>query len=209
MNLNYNSNNISKGDAIVIPNDVKPATKEQRDLLLDKILQQGQHNPIENANIENANNDISNDMSNDMPNLKVGDWVIREDGKPFRNGNKFAQIKSIKFDGNMCFLDTGRWLYSSEIRAWSIYDAKPGDVLVASDGSIFIFAGVVDCACKYYITLTATNDVKINKEEKGGYWETSRAVHPATKEQRDLLFQKMKDDGCKWDSDSKELIKIE
>lgn len=31
-------------------------------------------------------------------------------------------------------------------------------------------------------------------------------VYPATKEQRDLLFQKMKEVGYEWDSEKKELI---
>lgn len=39
--------------------------------------------------------------------------------------------------------------------------------------------------------------------------ETSRAVRPATKEQRDLLFSKMKEAGYEWDADKKELNKIE
>lgn len=34
-------------------------------------------------------------------------------------------------------------------------------------------------------------------------------VHPATKEQRDLLFQKMKEAGYEWDADKKELKKVE
>ena len=91
---------------------------------------------------------------------------------------------------------------------WTIQDAKDGDVLAASDGSIFLFAGVVDCACKYYVALTIENVVKFN-EGLEHYWETSRAVYPATKEQRDLLFQKMKEEGYEWDAEKKELKKIE
>ena len=34
-------------------------------------------------------------------------------------------------------------------------------------------------------------------------------IHPATKEQRDLLFKKMKEAGYQWDSDNKELHKIQ
>ena len=34
-------------------------------------------------------------------------------------------------------------------------------------------------------------------------------VHPATKEQHDLLFQKMKEAGYEWDAEKKELKKIE
>ena len=68
--------------------------------------------------------------------------------------------------------------------------------------------GVVDCACKYYVALTTDNYVKINREAKGGYWETSRAVYPATKEQRDLLFRKMEEAGYEWDNEKKCLTKI-
>lgn len=32
-------------------------------------------------------------------------------------------------------------------------------------------------------------------------------IHPATKEQRDLLLQKMKEAGYKWDTEKKELKK--
>ena len=218
--------------------DFYPATKEQRDILFAKMkeegygwdndnkelqeLEQSPTDKVDNANIENVgienadieNTDIentNNDVSNDMPNLKVGDWVIREDGKPFRNGNRFAQIKSIKFDGNMCFLDTGRWLYSSEIRAWSIYDAQAGDVLVcpkyANDiiPNIFIFKDIdrkdndVYCYCSF---------LKVFATE--GYVASADPIdtdfYPATKEQCDILFQKMKESGYMWDSEKKELI---
>lgn len=137
--------------------------------------------------------------------FKVGDWVVRKDGKGFHDSKT---IQFTKTDENACQFGSVRRLYEDKIRHWTIADAQDGDVLVASDGSIFIFAGVVDCACKYYITLTATNDVKINKEKKGGYWETSRAVYPATKKQRHLLFQKMKEAGYEWDDEKKELKKI-
>lgn len=220
--------------------DFYPATKEQRDILFAKMKEEGygwdsdnkeleeleqspidnadnaniENTDIENANIENVDiENTNNDVSNDMPNLKVGDWVIREDGKPFRNGNKFAQIKSIKFDGNMCFLDTGRWLYSSEIRAWSIYDAQAGDVLVcpkyANDTipNIFIFKDIkrkdndVYCYCSF---------LKIFATE--GYVASADPIDtdfcPATKEQCDILFTKMKEAGYMWDSEKKELIKI-
>ena len=107
-----------------------------------------------------------------------------------------------------CHIAIVKDLYDN-FKLWTIQDANDGDVLVASDGSIFLFAGVVDCACKYYVALTICNDVKINKEVDGGYWETSRAVHPATKEQRDILFAKMKEAGYEWDNKKKELKKVD
>jgi hypothetical protein len=39
--------------------------------------------------------------------------------------------------------------------------------------------------------------------------QNKTAFYPATKEQRDLLFQKMKEAGYEWDSNKKELIRYE
>ena len=139
------------------------------------------------------------------PEFKVDDWVVIK-----ANGNEHVkQIVRIEYFANghpQYICSDGLWFGNgTEARLWTIQDAKPGDVLVASDGSIFLFGGVDDSACKYYAALTAGNYIKINKEAKGGYWETSRAVYPATKEQRDLLFQKMEEAGYMWDDEKKEL----
>ena len=142
-----------------------------------------------------------------VPKFKVGDWVIFNE-----HHNSVYQVEKIQdlryylrhYTGGSMSVHIDNQL----IRHWTIQDAKDGDVLVASDGSIFLFAGVVDCACKYYVALTTCNDVKINKEVDGGYWETSKAVHPATKEQRDTLFAKMKEAGYVWLSGKKRLVKL-
>ena len=90
---------------------------------------------------------------------------------------------------------------------WTIQDAKDGDVLVASDGSIFLFKGTIGCDCKHYVALTTDGVVKLN-EGLEHCWENSTAVHPATKEQRDLLFQKIHEAGYEWDTEKKEPKKI-
>ena len=141
------------------------------------------------------------------PKFHKGEWIT--------NGDytwKIVEVKPLDYmlqsqDGNIVY-DTISYV-DEQFHSFTIQDAKDGDVLVASDGSFFLFAGVVDCACKYYVALTTDNYVKINKEAKGGYWETSRAVYPATKEQRDLLFNKMKEAGYEWDAEKKELNNIE
>ena len=91
--------------------------------------------------------------------------------------------------------------------AFTIQDAEDGDVLVASDGSIFIFESVVDCACKHYIALTTDGVVKFN-EGLEHFWETSTAVKPATKEQRDTLERAMTNAGYRWDKEKLKLEKI-
>lgn len=166
-----------------------------------KLEKQGEQNfDYEHADIPQK------DFAPIEPKFKVGDWI-----SGYYTNYKVTAINSKGYvvediDGNKINI-----LFENEKfhHLWAIQDARDGDVLVASDGSIFLFAGVDDCACKYYVALTADNYLKINKETKGGYWETSRAVHPATKKQRDLLFQKMADAGYEWDGEKKGLKKIE
>lgn len=146
------------------------------------------------------------------PKFKVGDWVVsNNNGETWQIGARYSEEgqRIYLYNVNDVIMSITLDVLNNDYYFWTIRDAKDGDVLVASDGSIFLFAGVDDCACKFYVALTTDNYVKINKDSKGGYWETSRAVYPATKEQRDLLFQKMKEAGWEWDSEKKELKKVE
>ena len=158
--------------------------------------------PIKEEKVDNATKVESN--------FKVGDWVVRTNGESFCNGSKYAQIQAIALNGGMCYLDTGSWLYPSKIRLWSIEDAKDGDVLVcpkyAGDiiPNIFIFKDIdinndVLCYCAFLKIFFAT----------GGYIASADPIntdfYPATKEQCDLLFQKMKESGYEWNADKKEL----
>jgi len=93
-------------------------------------------------------------------------------------------------------------------RLFTIQDAKDGDVLVASDSSIFIFKEVRGSSCKHYIALTSDNEIQVNtKLDK--FWETARGVKPSTKEQRDTLLKAMDDAEYTFDFGKKELKKIE
>lgn len=96
-----------------------------------------------------------------------------------------------------------------EIHLWSIEDAKDGDVLVASDKSIFIYDGSINenGNVGFHIALTKDMSVVLNSDDGCG-WEEKDSCYPATKEQRDLLFQKMKEAGYEWNKDKKELIKL-
>lgn len=152
------------------------------------------------------------------PNFKVGDWVVRTNGESFCNGSKFAQIQSIEFDGEMYYLDTGRWLYLSEIRLWSIKDAKDGDILVSlSKMHPFIFNGHYDEDTDYVYAYCGISDIIKDDsfyfdrypDEEFKVWDSVENVRPATRDQRNLLFSKMKDSGYEWDSKKKELIKTE
>jgi len=140
------------------------------------------------------------------PKFNEGDWIVNGSGtyKIVEVCKYYYKVFSHDY-GMHCFISFDR---ENDCHLWTIEDAKDGDVLVASDDSIFIFAGA-DCACKYYVALTNFNEVKINKKAEGGYWETSGAVHPATKEQRETLMKEIHKAGYEWIEETKELKKVE
>ena len=94
--------------------------------------------------------------------------------------------------------------FQDNSRLWTIEDAKIGDILTASDKSIFIYAGLNGLLAQSYIALLADGDLNTMKCN----WEEKTSVAPATEEQRSLLFCKMKEAGYVWDVDKKELKKI-
>ena len=140
------------------------------------------------------------------PKFKVGDWVVY-----YRNDSsrEVLQVYDIR-DGRYYFNDNIHFSWSvkecdEKSHLWTIQDAKDGDVLAFKNniGGIIICKSPTDYDTRSYCRLVSDN--LINKEESG--WDSTLFV-PATKEQRDLLFQKMKEAGYEWDADKKELKKI-
>ena len=123
-----------------------------------------------------------------------GDWI--------RLDTCVSQIKSIKDEGY--YFDDG-FAFSTEFvdkyyHLWTINDAKEGDVLASKDGyEILIFKKLDSHTCfsSYY---------NINRRKEIGWY--NRSFIPATKEQRNTLFGKMREEGYKWDAEKKELKKI-
>jgi hypothetical protein len=135
------------------------------------------------------------------PKFKVGDWVVRKDGKPFFNGNHYAQITVI--DKEQYWFDSGTWLETKDIRLWTIQDAKNGDILQSSNKP-FIYNEYLEEG-KYPFGYGGINLYGRFGVSNGLLPMTHDEVTPATKEQRDLLFQKMKEAGYEWDAETKEL----
>ena len=102
------------------------------------------------------------------------------------------------------------------IRPWSIADAKDGDALV-SGGFIFIFKNIDDgngvhYYCAYEIGSHEEYEqfhIACFNSLMGRVGNSYTHYTPATKEQRDLLFQKMKEAGYTWDEKKKELRKFQ
>ena len=134
---------------------------------------------------------------NTGPKFKAGDWIvfngltlyIKEVVKGYYRTKSIGGISN-SYD----------WSIDNAARLWTIEDAKDGDVLV-HNGYTFIFMGIKDGIVQaieeHFLEL-----IPFGEPDKYNIY------CPATKEQHDLLFQKMKESGYEWDAEKKELKKI-
>ena len=138
------------------------------------------------------------------PKFKAGDWVIycNEDVDLITGVEENGYIIN-KGSGYIPFVCEG------EMRLWTIRDAKDGDVL--TDGDLpFIFKKIDAYNYTYaYCGISLSGNFRIDTDGELGEWTWMLDLKPATKEQRELLFQKMKEAGYEWDAEKKELKKIE
>jgi len=141
------------------------------------------------------------------PNFKVGDWVVRKDGTTFCSGNYAEQITLIEVDGEgkCIWLSSTSWVCDDAIRLWTIQDAKDGDVLAAHE-CYAIFKEIdrlnIKCYCAYHY-------MGFNPTLYKNTLQNKTVFKPATKEQRDQLFAKMREAGYEWDEKKKKLKKIQ
>ena len=141
------------------------------------------------------------------PKFHEGDWVV------FIPTESVYQVEKIEnheyilrhiFGGSLCLS------FSDEkfIREWTIQDAEDGHVL-ASNGKRGQEVGIVKEFIGKYGGYDKCFETYCYSDLDGtfriGEYMGGTSIHPATKEQRDLLFQKMADAGYKWDAGKKEL----
>ena len=99
-------------------------------------------------------------------------------------------------------------------RLWTIQDAKDGDVLVKDSypyyGIICLFKKFTQpFGMKLYCSIDEKGQfISYNNCDVTYYHRYDVSLYPATKEQRDLLFQKMNEACYKWDAENKELRSI-
>lgn len=189
----------------VYDNDYCPATKEQRDTFFIKMKEDGWKWDAEKKELKKLNI---------KPKFNEGDWVVDEED------NSIHQIKlaieNVTYGGfSYDLTDNGYFPYTkSNYHLWTIKDAKDGDIVVVPsiEGSehseqIFIFKEIknrdyVKNVVEYYCRV-CDNEFYVN--ERGFMGQSDDYFVPATKEQRDLLFQKMKEAGYKWDDSKKKI----
>lgn len=141
------------------------------------------------------------------PKFHEGDFIV----------NDYCMGKVIALTDDAYLLDTGQGIpFSCEHNAhlWTIADAKDGDVLYARGNYfkeyIFLFSSFTeDNVISTHFGYDVFHETFDKKISRFGRKEDFISVTPANKEQRDLLFQKMKEAGYEWDAEKLELKKIE
>ena len=163
---------------------------------------------------------IKEEKVDNEPKFKVGDWVVNKFGDSFHIDSldkKNYQVSNGK--GNYNYFSISK---QDEMHLWDIQDAKDGDVLSLSwledknlCEKIIIFKkyhsdgviGLYSTPCVEGYGNTFKNGKMIFNEKVPYYSKTWTCnLHPSTKEQRDFLFQKIKEAGYEWDADKKELF---
>lgn len=142
------------------------------------------------------------------PNFKMGNWIVYKDGGTFCGGLKTVQVKTVEKDYYIFTQNTNgsHRFIDSECRLWSIKDAQDGDVLVDKYGNVGIYEEM--SGLQWYSHIYFGCDGHLHGFEAGGC-HSQKNTKPATSEQRDLLFAKMKEAGYEWDVDNKELKKVQ
>ena len=167
------------------------------------------------------------------PRFKVGDWLYANELNDYANLIKIVKIVDVfgkkrykisrDYDSD---LDLAEFDFiDKHYHLWTIQDAKDGDVLALSwleDKNlwekIIIFKkyhsegvkGLYNGPCvEGYGNTFKNGEMAFTDEEVPYYSKTwTYNLHPATKEQRDLLFQKIKEAGYKWNNETKTLEKL-
>lgn len=177
--------------------DAIPATREQRDLLFQKMKEAGYQWDADKKELSKIK----------LPNFKTGDWIITD-----KNHVWFVD-KDCSTTGYLYRLiaphgkvEVGEYeAVDAHSRLWSIADAKDGDVLT-NGKLIVIFNKLEEPAYRQHIIAYAGLDLcgKLQITEDTWQLGVDKAM-PATKEQCDLLFAKMQEAGYEWDAEKKEL----
>ena len=184
---------------------------EKGELADEYKIEQGEQNPEEVDNLHNYLYSEQKSTDKVKPKIKAGDWVVCNNGphhifqvieRSWPNA-KYRDINGTEIFLNVNTLD-------KQYHLWTIQDAKDGDVLFTSSTAsheTFIFKSIDEKGnAECYFAYDSEDGFR-----EGKYHFIGSAINckPATKEQRDLLFQKIKENGYEWDAEKKELKKVE
>lgn len=97
----------------------------------------------------------------------------------------------------------------ARLQNWTIQDAKDGDVIFYDAGWTCIFKCIHGIWYSSYCFITSDGEFHTGYERHAVDSTINGNAHPASKEQCNLLFQKIKEAGYKWNPETKTLENYE
>jgi hypothetical protein len=145
------------------------------------------------------------------PRFKVGDWVTNNIETVQIAGYDIDYGYQVDYKGNLQHRDTD--IIKKEYHLWTILDAKDGDVLYCKKRNIddheiiMMYSGInernhLDSYCRYSYELGFNTYITNVLDAERDF------ITPANEEQREFLFRKMKEAGCVWNSEKKEISRM-
>lgn len=143
----------------------------------------------------------------ECPKFNVGNWI-------FRNTNGECPLLITAVTDNYYTLQdkqeneasVAQITIDNKYHLWSLKDAKPGDVLIREDGKYpFIFKESFGGDPFAYCCINPTDSIFIGTDVP---W-LSATVRPATYKEKLQFFNKLEEEGYKWDAESLTLSKIQ
>ena len=140
------------------------------------------------------------------PRFNVGDWVVNKFGDSWHIDSldkKNYQVSDGK--GNYNYFPISK---QDKMHLWTIQDAKDGDVLACNEEILLFKSYSVQGRISLYCWYNEQTNNFHGKEVIDTLLTKRNEICPATKKQCDLLFQKIKEAGCKWNAETKTLEKL-
>lgn len=197
---------------------------------IDWLEKQGEQKPQGKSALEAIKEENVDNANKVEPKFKVGNWYqcIKDffgKGVTFdKNTAYYCAKEGCLQDEYGCHIAIVKDLYDN-FKLWTIEDAKDGDVLacdinkaeIGGDveklpnivSTIFNFKKLINIK-DYIHSYCHLYDKRFLGLQRTMYYNSFvYNISPATKEQRELLFQKIKEAGYEWDTEKKELKKKE
>jgi hypothetical protein len=184
------------------PDNIIPATKEQRDLLFQKMKEKGYVYDAEKKQLRKMGYNKSKfEILKDTWYVCTCTTCTKDSRIWFNNGTAYLGSEILKYD-----LGFEPEEYQNYFRLWSIKDAKDGDVLQLGKVTAIFQNYISNKECRCYCSVfDGEFEIPVQYADTYG---CHNAI-PANKEQRDTLMKAMADAGYIFDFDKKELKKIE
>lgn len=141
--------------------------------------------------------------------FNVGDWVFNM----FGWGQHPWLITTVTSDYYElqntcgCKMSISQMIIDKYYRLWTLKDAKPGDVLICEDDNRpFIFKEDYGGVPSAYCGIDTNDSIRISDGRNN--W-TVAPVRPATYKENQQFFNRLEEEGYKWDAEYLTLLKIQ